>query len=134
VHAMARMVELLRETPGEVGLVGSVGGTFQKFAYATYSTAPGATTTPRIENVSEDFARLPERAWQENYQGRVVTESYTVHAEASGPTRATFACLTDAGERVWASSEDPELLAAILRDEEFCGLPASIDEGRLTLL
>ncbi len=134
VHAMARMVELLRETPGEVGLVGSVGGTFQKFAYATYSTAPGATTTPRIENVSEDFARLPERAWQENYQGESVTESYTVHAEASGPTRATFACLTDAGERVWASSEDPELLAAILRDEEFCGLPASIDEGRLTLL
>jgi acetyl-CoA C-acetyltransferase len=134
VQAMARMVELLRTTPGDVGLVGSVGGTFQKFAYATYGTEPGATTTPRIENVSEDFARLPERAWLENYQGQAVTESYTVHAEASGPTRATFACLTDAGERVWASSEDPELLAAILRDEEFCGLPASIAEGRLTLL
>jgi acetyl-CoA C-acetyltransferase len=131
-QAMARMVELLRRKPGDVGLVGSVGGTFQKFAYATYSTEPGATTMPAIKDVSDAFARLPERPWREGYRGAATIESYTVHAEASGPSRATFACLTDAGERVWASSDDPDLLGAILRDEEFCGLSATIAEGRLT--
>ena len=133
VQAMARMVELLRETPGETGLIGSVGGSFQKFTYATYSTEPGTTAAPLVADVSAEYAALPERAWRDDYDGPATIESYTVHAEATGPSRATFACLTAAGERVWASTDEAAILHAILADEEFCGRSATITTGQLTL-
>lgn len=129
VQAMARMVELLREAPGERGLVGSVGGSFSKFAYGLYSTEPGETAAPLHDDVSAAYEAMPKRTYLEEYEGPSRVESYTVHVKAEGPTKATFSTLTEKGERVWARSEDRSVLDALLADEEACGRDAFVSDG-----
>ncbi|MEE3330775.1 MAG: hypothetical protein VX246_07885 [Myxococcota bacterium] len=133
IQAMARMVEMLRETPGELGLVGSVGGSFSKFAYGLYSTAPGETAEPLHDDLSSAYGAMPKREFLAEYEGAARVESYTVHVKAEGPSRATFSTLTERGERVWARSEDASVMDALLADEEACGRDAYIRDGIIRL-
>lgn len=134
LQALARMVEVLRLSPGETGLVGSVGGTFQKFAYATYSTDPGEAEGPILLDTSEEYAAMPKRAYSEAFEGEVTVESYTVHVEHAGPSTTTFAALTDDGTRVWGLNDEPETMQAILEDEDLCGRRARLREGHMKVL
>ena len=133
LHSKAAMVEKLRANPGTTGVIGSVGGTFAHFSYGLYSTDPGTQAGPMIEDVSDEFASMPRRAYREGHAGDVTIESYTVHVAHSGPRNASFAALTPGGERVWGLSEDGDLLSSLLDDEDACGRAATIREGRITL-
>lgn len=134
LHSKATMVQRLRGEPGSVGAIGSVGGAFAHFSYGVYSTDPGEASAPRIEDVSDTFAAMPRRAWIAGFAGEATIESYTVDVQHDGPHHVTIAALTDAGERVWGRSEDPELLEALLADEEGCGRRAEVDSGTVRLL
>jgi acetyl-CoA C-acetyltransferase len=133
LQAKATLVERLRADPGSLGAIGSVGGYFAHFAYGLYSADPGDSPIPLIEDVSASFAKLPTRAMRPDFEGCAQIEAYSVEAIHSGPTRATFAALTDAGERVWGRSEDPALLAELLADEEACGREARFLDGLVEL-
>ena len=133
LHSKAAMVEKLRANPGTTGVIGSVGGAFAHFSYGLYSTDPGTQAGPLIEDVSDEFASMPRRAYREGHAGDVTIESYTVHVAHSGPRNASFAALTPGGERVWGLSEDGDLLSSLLDDEDACGRAATIREGRITL-
>jgi acetyl-CoA C-acetyltransferase len=132
VQTKARLVQQLRAEPGSIGLVGSVGGSFAKFAYGIYSTDPGVGE-PILEDVAPEVAKLPTRPYRADYTGPVRVESYTVDVAREGPTHAIFAGLTEAGERVWARSLDRSLMEALLSDEEACGREGHVHRGRIEL-
>ncbi len=134
LHAKATLVDRLRSAPGSMGVVGSVGGFFTHFAYGLYSTDPGPDEAPRIEDVGPEVDAFPKRAYQIDFEGLATTEAYSVEVRPEGPVRAMFTAITDQGERVWGRSEDPDLMAALLADEEGCGRRARFAGGRTALL
>ena len=74
------------------------------------------------ENAAK-FARidaLRSRNVLSTHTGDARIESYTVIYGARGPAVGHLACLTEAGDRVWANVTDLDVLDAMPR-EEFCG-------------
>jgi acetyl-CoA C-acetyltransferase len=130
LHAVARMVEVLRADRGARGLVHGNGGWLAKHAIAIYGAEPPAAGF-RYERVQEPVDALPRREALVDWDGPVTVEACTVAHRKGAPRLAHAACLTDEGRRTWGTSEDPDLLAAMMR-EEFCGRRGRID-GRAGL-
>ncbi len=137
LHAKAQMVELLRASPGAIGMVGSVGGTFAKFSFGAYSTDPGSHGEALIEDVSQEVATLPLRpVWEgdaNDFAGAVEIESYVVDVMPAGPVHASFSTLDEVGRRIWARSSDSDLMQALLNDEDVCGRSARVEGGMISL-
>ena len=131
LHTTVEMVERLRADPGSKAAIGSIGGFFGHFSYGIYSTDPGTSPRPIIEDVSHEFAALPTRSYVVDFEGRARIEAYTVDVAADGPVKATFSALTDAAERVWGCSQDLDLMQALLDDEDPCGREATFEKGRV---
>lgn len=132
MHAIARMVELLREHPGKRGLITANGGNLYKHAHGVYaSEAPERDFC--CENVQHEIDALPARECLSEFRGNVTVESYTVMFDANEPAMGHVACLTPEGKRVWANTNDIDVMQAMTQ-EEFCGRAARIDgEGTLTI-
>ena len=132
LHAIARMVEVLRANRGAAGLVHANGGWLAKHALAVYSSeAPRAAF--RYENLQGDVDAFPLREALIDWDGDVTLEAYTVSHRKGAPRIAHVACLTDAGQRTWATLDDPALLAEMMRTE-FCGRRGRVDgHGRLSV-
>ena len=81
--------------------------------------------------MSDAFAALPRRSAEQGREGLVTIESYTVAVGHEGPTKITFATLTDDGVRVFARSYDRDLMRSILADEDVCGRRGKIAGGIL---
>jgi acetyl-CoA C-acetyltransferase len=130
LHAVGRMVEVIREAPGTTGLVHGNGGWLAKHSIGLYGGAPPAGGF-RYECPQGEVDTFPLREALVDWTGPVTLEAYTVAHVRGAPSRAIAACLTDDGRRTWATTQDPDLLAAMMR-EEFCGRPGTIDgQGRL---
>ena len=127
MHAIARMAEVLRDSPGAVGLVSSNGGFITKHAFGMYSTAPPAK--PFRYDVPQDRVdAMPTREAVPAFDGPVEIESYTVMYGPDGPSAALAACLLDDGRRAWGNTDDPEVTHAMV-NEEFCGRPTRLREA-----
>ena len=124
MHAIARMAEVLRERPGEIGLVSSNGGFITKHAFGVYSAAPPRERF-RHDEPQARIDAMPTREVAETHAGPVEIESYTVMFDAEGPTVGLVACRLDDGRRAWGSTRDRDVLAAMIR-EEFCGRSARL--------
>ena len=130
MHAIARMAEVLRENPGEKGLVTSNGGFLTKHAFGVYSTEPPAGAFEHEEPQAEVDA-TPTREVAADYTGEVAIEGYTVMYGADGPVKGIAACLTDSGDRTWGNTTEADTLAAMTASE-FCGRRARLGtEGAL---
>jgi len=125
LHAVARMVEVLRAAPGERGLVSGNGGWLAKHSFGVYGTAEPSAGF-RYANPQREVDAVALRTALVDWDGACTIEGYTVAHEKGEPRRAIAACLTDDGRRTWATSDDPALLAAMMRDEH-CGRRARID-------
>jgi acetyl-CoA C-acetyltransferase len=125
LHAVARMVEVLREDRGALGLVHGNGGWLAKHALAVYGTDPPREGF-RYENLQDRIDVLPLREALVDFEGSVTIEAYTVAHRGGQPVRAIASCLTDDGRRSWGTLEDPATLAAMMR-EEFCGRAGRLD-------
>ena len=124
MHAIARMAEVLRERPGEIGLVSSNGGFITKHAFGVYSTAPPGGRFRHAEPQDEIDA-TPRREVAVDFAGDVEIEAYTVMFGAEGPTVGLAACRLDDGRRSWGNSHDPDVLKGMI-GEEFCGRRAHL--------
>jgi len=130
--AIARMVDVLRETGASTGLVSANGGWLAKHAFAVYSTSPPEAGF-RYENPQAEVDRVPLREALVDWEGPVVIEAYTVAHRKGEPRLAHIACLTDDGRRTWGTIEDAGVLESMMR-EEFCGRRGTLDgAGHLTL-
>ena len=131
MHAIARMAEVLRDSPGEIGLVTSNGGFITKHAFGVYSTEP----PPRRFRHAAPQAEIdgtPTRDVAVDFEGDVGVESYTVMYGPDGPRVGLAACRLDDGRRSWGNTADPDVLAAMV-SEEFCGRRARLAaSGALT--
>jgi acetyl-CoA C-acetyltransferase len=119
LHAIARMVEVLREDRGTTGLVSGNGGWLAKHAFAIYSTEPPADGF-HYENLQEQVDAFPGREAVVDWQGPVTIEAYTVAHRGGQPQIAYASCITEDGRRTWGTLDDPAALVAMTR-EEFCG-------------
>ena len=127
MHAVARMAEVLRGRPGDVGLVSSNGGFITKHAFGIYSTAP--PVAPFRHEIPQDIVdATPTREAAATYDGTVEIESYTVMYGSRGPAQALSACLLEDGRRAWGSTDDPDVMWAMV-SEEFCGRTARLREA-----
>jgi len=119
MHSIARMAELLRQQPGDRGLITANGGYLTKHAFGVYSTQPPATPFQH-EDVQSQVDTLYKREVADGHDGGATVEGYSVMYGPEGPNKAFLACLLDDDRRVWATNEDAETLAAMTQ-EEFCG-------------
>jgi acetyl-CoA C-acetyltransferase len=125
LHAIARMVEVLREDRGSMGLVSGNGGWLAKHSFGIYSTAPPQDGF-HYENLQEQVDAFPGREAVIDWDGPVTIEAYTVAHRGGKPHVAFASCITPDGRRTWGTLEDPAVLAAMMC-EEFCGRPGRID-------
>ena len=131
MQAIARMAEVLRERPGEVGLVTSNGGFITKHAFGVYSSAPPAQGF-RHDEPQAAIDATATRQVAPAYHGRVTIESYTVMYGGDGPNIGLAACLLPDGERTWGNTVEEDVLEAMI-SEEFCSRPATLSgSGELT--
>ena len=131
--SLANYLVSLRGKPYFLDFVwdGQVGGWNAALAsyYGIYSTEPGESVAPLVEDVGDAYAAMPRRPLSPGYEGPVTVEACTVAVEHDGPRLATVTTLTPDGRRVFARSHDTSLMHAILADEEICGRKASVADG-----
>ena len=132
LHAIARMAEVVRADRGSTGLVSGNGGWLAKHAFAIYSAEPSEHGF-RYENLQAQVDAFPLREALVDWEGPVTLEAYTVAHQNGQPRIAHVACLTDDGQRSWATLREPALLEAMMR-EEFCGRRGHVDgHGQLSV-
>jgi acetyl-CoA C-acetyltransferase len=119
LHSTATMMERLRADAGALGLVSGVGGTFTKNAFSVLSASPPAAGF-RHANLDAELSQLPTRELAGGHEGEATIESYTLPFEDGRPSHATLACLLEDGRRVWARTDDADLLEEMSREEP-CG-------------
>jgi acetyl-CoA C-acetyltransferase len=126
-HSIATMAAVVRNDPGSVGLVSANGGYITKHSFGVYSTRPPAEGF-RWESCQDAVDALPRRASLTDYAGEATLEACTVMHDRTAAEVALAAVLTPAGERTWARSDDPALMAALMADE-WVGKPVQVTDG-----
>ncbi len=131
-HSIATMADVVRNDEGALGLVSANGGYITKHAFGLYGTRPPSVPY-RWENCQKEVDALPQRSAAENFSGSATLEAYTVMHGREAPETALAACLTAEGQRGWAHSSDPGLMAE-LETGEFVGAAITVDaDGGLHL-
>ncbi len=135
MHAIASVVDDLREQPGEHGLVWANGGYATKHAFGVYSTEP-PTAGFRHADPQAEIDRMPSRelASPDEAAGAATIEAYTVMFSRDGePERPLASCLLADGRRAWGSSTDAAT-AREMCDGEWVGTSVTLTaDGTLDL-
>jgi len=128
-QATVKMAQLLRQNPGEIGLVTAVSGLLTKQACALWSCTPGsegwacADVTEQVRQATEvcDLAA--------NYSGAGSIAGYTVLYQGLDPWRAVAVFDLPDGRRTVAYSEDSGLMDWMMT-QECCGVSFQIVSGK----
>lgn len=133
MHAIATVMQDLRDRPGANALVWANGGYATKHSFGVYGTNP----PPAFQHSSPqaEIDALPRRELVDvaDAAGTATIEAYTVmHSRAGEPETAFAACLLADGRRAWGTSTDAAL-AASMCDGEWVGRTTRLtDEGSIT--
>jgi acetyl-CoA C-acetyltransferase len=127
LQTVVRLAQLLRADPGATGLVTAVSTVVTKQGASLWSSAPG-----RSDFAYDDVSAEVAKAWRTievdaDLEGRATIAAYTVVHGHAGAERAFALCDSDDGRRTIASADDPDLLAAMERDE-FCGRTVQVQD------
>jgi len=128
-QATVRMAQLLRQNPGETGLVTAVSGFLTKQACALWSCTPGAEgwacadVTEQVRAVSEVCDVVA------NYCGKASVAGYTVLYHGLYPWRAVAVFDLPDGRRTVAYSEDAQLMELMMA-QECCGATYQVADGK----
>jgi acetyl-CoA C-acetyltransferase len=118
-HAIARMVELLREDPGSYGLTTALGWYATKHSAGVWSTTPPREQFTRVEMPSTQarIDALPRREGAGLVDGTMTVEASAVVVDRDGtPTLAIVAGLTPDGRRALANSRDVGVMQSLMRE------------------
>ena len=127
-HSVATMVERLRADPGAVGLVSGVGMHMAHHVFALYSTTPASVAPPDAVAVRRRVDAASRRELRGTATGPASVAAYTVVHGREGPRFGALVCDLPGGERCYARTDDPALLAA-LQSEEWVGRPVDLIDG-----
>ena len=133
-HAIAMCMTRLREDPGSLGLVTALGWYATKHAIGIYATTPPRGGAFQWRSVQDEVDALPRREAVDVTESTTATiEAYTVMHERDGsPATGTAALLLEDGRRTWATTTDPDVLAAMVTDD-LCGRRADVAGPTFTL-
>jgi len=129
MHAIATVMDDLRDRPGAKGLVWANGGYATKHSFGVYSTTP--PTSFRHAHPQDEVDAMPRRELAEpaDAQGGATIEAYTIMFSRDGaPETALAACLLADGRRAWGTSSDATLAAAMC-EGEWVGRLADLDNA-----
>jgi acetyl-CoA C-acetyltransferase len=129
MHAIATVMNDLRERPGAKGLVWANGGYTTKHAFGVYSTEPPAVPF-RHAYPQDEIDAMPRRevAGVDAASGQHATlEAYSVmHGRDGSPEMIHAACLLADGRRAWGESTDTAL-GREMCTTEFVGRSVDLD-------
>jgi len=129
-HAVATLVQRLREEPAAFGLSTSLGWYVTKHSLGIYSVTPPKQPYQHLQPVIE---HPPARPVRSSYSGPAVVEAYTVPYGRDGePEAGVLSLLTPDGARVLVRSREPEVIAALVAGDPL-GRPATVSEGSVSL-
>jgi acetyl-CoA C-acetyltransferase len=129
-HAIASMMELLRERPGANGLVLSTGWYLSKHAAGVYSTrAPDPDR--ELEPARRSGDPEPPALLALEAEGRAIIETYTVlFGRGGAPSRGIVVGRLEDGRRFLANTPAEPGLAESLAAAEAIGLPGVVSHSR----
>jgi acetyl-CoA C-acetyltransferase len=133
MHAIATVVDDVRERPAEPAFVWANGGFAAKHAFGVYATTPPANGfRHEADAIQAIVDALPPCELAEGGRGAATIEAYTVSFARSGEPEGAFAaCCRADGRRAWARSDDATLAAAMTHGE-WVGQPVRLgDHGEL---
>ena len=114
-HAVATIVDRLRQDPAAYGLTTSLGWFLTKHAVGIYSAQPPARPYASLHPVLEPG---PTRPALTGYHGTGVVEACTVqHARDGRPEAAIFSVLAPEGARVLVRTTQDDLLGVAVDDD-----------------
>lgn len=128
MHALVRMVKLLRTHPGDKAFITSNGGLLTKHAFGVYATTPPVVPF-QYEDCQPSIDEMPTRPVTAHV-GTATVESYVVTYRGDSPAHAMIAAITDDGSRTWAMTQHAEDLLAMTR-HELIGKVVEIDKDRM---
>jgi acetyl-CoA C-acetyltransferase len=124
-HAIAAMMNVLREDPDAYGLCSANGGALTKQAVGVYSCRP--TDVVRWSSVQDLVDANPTVPVVDEWHGTARVETYTVDFDREGaPAKGFVAARTADGSRAWATTQDARLMAALV-DGDWCERACEID-------
>ena len=126
MHSIVRMAQLLRDKPGQRGMITANGGYITKHAFGLYSSEPPAKPFQHA-NLQPEVDQLPRREVVMMHEGQGEVEGYSVMYGPSGLDKAFVATRLPDGQRAWGICRDSDTLEAMTR-EEFCGRQVSLRE------
>ena len=132
LQATAKMVQVLRQQPTELGLVTSVSGMLTKQACALWSATPGDKPYAHVDVTEEVRAQSPQCELIADYEGPATVAGYTVLYQGDQPWRAVAVFDLPEAQRTVAFSEAPALLAE-MQGEECCGRQFVLSGGQFAV-
>ena len=130
MHSIVRMAQLLREKPGQKGMITANGGYITKHAFGTYSTDRPEQPFQHA-NLQDQVDALPKREVVMNNTGQGVVEGYSVMYGPKGLDKAFVATRLPDGRRAWGTSNDANVLQS-MTTEEFVGRPVTLTDSVAT--
>jgi acetyl-CoA C-acetyltransferase len=130
-QATVKMAQLLRENPGETGLVTTVSGMLTKQACGLWSTTPPAESWQVADVTEEVRAATTILEVVPDYAGEAVVAGYTVLYQGMDPWRAVAVFDLPDGKRTVAYNEDSELMDDMMA-QECCGKTYRLAAGQFS--
>jgi acetyl-CoA C-acetyltransferase len=130
-QATVKMAQLLRQNPGEIGLVTTVSGMLTKQACALWSTTPGEHGWTHVDVTEQVRLASDVRELMTDYQGPGLVAGYTVLYQGDAPWRAVAVFDLPGDRRTVAYSESPDLLQ-LMQEQECCGTSFVLEAGQFS--
>ncbi len=109
-HAVATMVQKLREDPSALGMVSGVGMHMTNHAFAIYSAEPRAVEPPDEAAVQARVQASPRRDIRNAATGSARVAAYSVVHDREGPRSGLAVCDLPEGDRCYARVDDLALM------------------------
>ncbi len=128
MHAIATVVNDLREKPSEKAFVWANGGYTTKHAFGVYATEPPKNGF-KFAYPQDEVDALPRRdvASATEAAGSATVEAYSVmHHRDGHPEIAHVSCLLADGRRAWGETTDATVMTSMC-EKEWVGTPVTLD-------
>ncbi|TNF34011.1 MAG: acetyl-CoA acetyltransferase [Gammaproteobacteria bacterium] len=133
-QSLVRMIKVLRDHPGDVGLLTAVSGMLTKQGVSLWSTQKPPHGFAYADVSGEVREATPLCTMVDEANGPAVIASYTVlYDKAGAPVRGVIVADLPDGRRTVAHSDDAALAQA-MTGQEFCGRAVQIQAGNVFVI
>ncbi len=133
LQALAKMVAVLRDHPGEIGMVNAVSGLLTKQGVSLWSARPAERPFAHRDVSRETERDIESVAVSADVSGAGAIATYTVAYEGNEPVHSGLIVDLDDGRRTVTSSVEPQIAAELVAGEG-CGRRVTLEKGAVRLV